>query len=258
MKRPVEGVVKGEADVKKGEADVKDEQAVSEDEETLSARKRREGRHQIEGRREAIITAATELFLAEGLESTTMTRIAEGAGITTVTLYRYFPDRHPIAFEVAARMIDRIATVAGAAARQQGPAHSAHAASGSASERFRRICLAMVDEFDTLRDAYRFIGLFDHLYAGSYPSEELASWYKDRLQAAVEGILAGDRKDTSRQEKDGSAHIRRVTVINSIMSFLEKMSARGELMAAEQDAPLAEQLHAFRGFLERILDDESY
>ena len=54
---------------------------------------RTEGRLQIEDRRERIIEAAARLFLTDGLESSSTTRIAEWAGITPVTLYRYFPDR---------------------------------------------------------------------------------------------------------------------------------------------------------------------
>jgi len=210
---------------------------------SASARKRREGRHQLDERREAIIGHAQELFLSEGLETASMTRIAEHAGITTVTLYRYFPDRHPIAFEVAARMIDRIAAVA---------AEREHSDSATVAARFRAICLAMVDEFDQLRNAYRYIGLFDHLYAQSYPSQELAAWYKGRLSDAFARFLdAGVARETEQ-----GLHARRITLLNTIMSFLEKMAARGELMAQEQEAPLPAQLRVFRSFVETLTERE--
>ena len=58
----------------------------------------------------------------------------------------------------------------------------------------------MVDEFETLRDAYRYIGRFEHLYAGSYPSEELTAWYKRRLQA-VESFLGTYTGEPHRQDR---------------------------------------------------------
>ena len=77
-----------------------------------SERYRRERAHQVEERRDAIIVAATEMFLEKGLEHTSMLDIANQANISKVTLYRYFPNRDPIAFEVAVRMLKTIMTTA--------------------------------------------------------------------------------------------------------------------------------------------------
>jgi TetR/AcrR family transcriptional repressor of mexJK operon len=42
---------------------------------------------------EAIILASWELFLAQGVEGTTMEAIAESAGVSKATLYKLFPDK---------------------------------------------------------------------------------------------------------------------------------------------------------------------
>ena len=196
-----------------------------------SERYQRERAQQVEDRRTAIINAAAELFLEKGLEQTTMLDIATRAQISKVTLYRYFSDRDPLAFEVAVRMLQTIAT---AAAQRVGE--------GVAGMRaIEGICLGMIREFPTLRSAYRYIGMFDHLYGDHYPSDELAASYKQHISALATGSLA----TLSRQSLDEHTYAQVTTLLNTIMSFLEKMAARGELMGKEQELPLQAQLEAF-------------
>jgi hypothetical protein len=38
-----------------------------------------------------------------------------------------------------------------------------------------KIALAMVDQFTLLKDANRYLGMFDHLYGDHYPDENLAA-----------------------------------------------------------------------------------
>jgi TetR/AcrR family transcriptional repressor of mexJK operon len=61
---------------------------------------RREGRYQVEAQREAILEAAERVFLEKGLERAQMVDIAAQAGITKVTLYRYFANLDAVALEV--------------------------------------------------------------------------------------------------------------------------------------------------------------
>jgi len=49
-----------------------------------------------EGKREAILAAATTLILKHGLRGTSMEAIARAAGIAKPTLYAYFPDKAAI------------------------------------------------------------------------------------------------------------------------------------------------------------------
>lgn len=48
------------------------------------------------GARERLVVAAVELFSEQGYDSTTVTQIAERAGVTKSTLFRYFPDKREI------------------------------------------------------------------------------------------------------------------------------------------------------------------
>ena len=204
-----------------------------------SARKRKIGRHQVDERRESILIEAERLFLIQGLEQTSMIDIAQSAGISKVTLYRYFSDKNPITFEIAARMLNRITTRCGV------PDETVND-----SERIKACLLNMIRCFDELRDAYRYIGLFDHLYASSYPSQELADWYKAQVERAGRQLFAG--------ELDIAPETRRsvVTLVNVIMSFLEKMAARGELMGDEQGTALGDQLTIFERFVTKLIEEK--
>ncbi|GAB2528290.1 TetR family transcriptional regulator [Paramicrobacterium agarici] len=48
--------------------------------------------------RERLIVAAVELFAENGYESTTVIEIAERAGLTKSTFFRYFPDKREVLF----------------------------------------------------------------------------------------------------------------------------------------------------------------
>ena len=196
---------------------------------------RRQGRNQVSDRRITILDAAQKLFLENGLENVGMSDIAEAAGITRVSLYRYFPDRDPIVFEIAARMINRLAFAAGS----QEPGRPVTE---------REFMLAMIDQFDNLRIVYRYLGMFDHLYGDHYPNETLADWFREQVFSVIPS-----RDELKREEfKEERAQV--AVLFNTIMSFLEKMAGRGELMEREQGVSVAEQLKIFRKVILVYLD----
>ncbi len=219
-----------------------------------SARRRRDGRHQVDERRERILESAQTLFLRDGLEQTSMRSIADAAGIAPVTLYRYFADRHPIAIEIAARMVKRICDTSSRTASEGVETGRSAGRKSREREVFCRYALAMVDKYRDLRDAYRYIGLFDHLYARSYPSQELAKLYRRRLREAVAAMPVLDLELAPPEiELDRE---RMVTLTNVIMSYMEKMSARGVLMGREQRVSFRTQMRHFRDYVESVLASE--
>jgi AcrR family transcriptional regulator len=48
------------------------------------------------GARERLVVAAVDLFTEQGYDATTVTQIAERAGVTKSTFFRYFPDKREI------------------------------------------------------------------------------------------------------------------------------------------------------------------
>ena len=59
----------------------------------------RPGRPRSEARRAAILAAAGELMLAGGLPAATMEAIAERAGVSKATIYKWWPSRSAVALE---------------------------------------------------------------------------------------------------------------------------------------------------------------
>lgn len=197
---------------------------------------RQAGRNQVNKRRVKILNTAEKLFLEKGLENVTLSEIAAEAGITRVSLYRYFSDRDPIAFEIAARMLKKISLTAG------------HPETSAKHHSERDLMLAMIDHFNELRDAYRYIGMFNHLYGDHYPNQTLADWYKEEVYSFVPS-----RNELKRPElKEERAQV--IVLLNAIASFMEMMASRGDLMAAEQSLPVKEQIRIFRTIIQEYLD----
>jgi len=203
---------------------------------SLYKQNRINGIHQVDEQRDAILDAGESLFLRKGLENTTMGDIADETGIHRATLYRYYPDRDPIAFEIAVRMLKKISVTAGYLESSNQPIPE------------REFMLAMIDHFDELRDAYRYLGMFNHLYGDRYPNETLADWFKEQAFSVIPS-----RSELQRDELKGERD-QIVVLLNTIMSFLEKMAGRGDLMASEQGVSVIEQLKIFKDMIEVYLD----
>jgi AcrR family transcriptional regulator len=60
---------------------------------------RRRGRPRSERAREAILAAAAELLLAKGIESVSMDEVAERAGVSKATIYRWWPSKQTLALD---------------------------------------------------------------------------------------------------------------------------------------------------------------
>ena len=48
------------------------------------------------GARERLVLAAVDLFTEQGYDATTVAQIAERAGVTRSTFFRYFPDKRDV------------------------------------------------------------------------------------------------------------------------------------------------------------------
>jgi AcrR family transcriptional regulator len=211
--------------------------AALEDTHSLSEQNRQQGVHQVEERRESILNAAQRLFLARGLEIVSMVDIAEAAGITKVTLYRYFPSKDPIAFDIAVRMLKKVAA---SSQKFDGELTLAN---------IKRLCQSLVSNFYRTRDAYRYLGMFEHIYAENYPSEELAQFFKQSIfLLEFNHVTYKDLSETFPQAQQV------MMLINTIMAFLQKMALRGELLEMEQELPMDDQLRMFRDMIGMYFD----
>ena len=127
-----------------------------------SEAKRQQGKHQVDEQRTSILEAAETLFLQSGLEKTTMVEIAAAAGITKVTLYRYFPNRDMIALEIQVRMMDEIAALVDPGLVESGQVDlnlNASTDPATALRSVKTLAQSMIRNFAALRDAYRYMGM---------------------------------------------------------------------------------------------------
>ncbi len=226
------------------------------------ANSRQNGRHQVDQQRTSILDAAEKLFLQNGLEKTRMIDIAAQAGITKMSLYRYFPNRDVIALEIHARMMNRITLQVDAGS----PAGEPVGQPGISLEMARRLARSMIRNFAALRDAYRYMGMFDSLYLDNPPNPALVQWTKDQLQSLSWNGGAGQAgsldqaappppalKELSREGIQGD---RILMAISTVIWFLEKLALRGELTWSDQAVPLEEHLQSFEemilGYLNQL------
>jgi AcrR family transcriptional regulator len=68
--------------------------------------RKRRGRPRSERARKAVLDAAAELLLARGLEAVTMDAVAERAGVSKATIYRWWPTKQTLALDALYREWD--------------------------------------------------------------------------------------------------------------------------------------------------------
>ena len=104
--------------------------------------------------------------------------------------------------------------------------------------------------FDELEDIYRFIGMFDHLYARQHPPEDVSIWFSDRINRLYVGQFNMIMGEIYQQEMYEKA----VTIGNTIASFMQKMAARGELLGEDQEVSMYIQIEHFEEIITHYID----
>ena len=71
----------------------------------------RDETNDIRDKRQAILTAARELFASQGYEETTIAEIARAAGVAVGTVYLYFQNKHDVLVDVCLALKAEVAQV---------------------------------------------------------------------------------------------------------------------------------------------------
>jgi AcrR family transcriptional regulator len=183
------------------------------------------------------------LFLQDGLANTNMVDIAARAGITKVTLYRYFPNRDAIALQIQARTMQRIASLVDLEDQE------------ITLESVRELARSMIRNYRSLRDAYRYMGMFDQLYLDHPPDVALTRWTKDQL---ISFHWSGASPAEIARECPQGDHL--IMIMSTVIWFLEKLALRGELTWSDQAVPLEEHLASFEemitGYIDRLMNED--
>ncbi len=179
--------------------------------------------------------AAEKLFLENGLENTSMIDIARRAAITKATLYRYFQNRDEIAVQIQLRMMRKIDAVL----PEETLPHTL--------EGHRRRAQATIRSFVQLRDAYRYIGMFDQVYLDHASESALSRWTKAQLISDGFGEQGADTPAPADWEGLG-------VILSTIIWFLEKLALRGELTWSDPSVPLEKHLQFFEEMIMHSFD----
>lgn len=173
-------------------------------------------------RREYILQTAKRLFLERDWNEITIGLIATEAGISRVTLYKYFNSMQDIIFELQVRCLREIAS----------HMHRTGQAGSTGAEKLSRMMKGLVDVFRDGKEQIRFVAMFDHHYRFAFPSEEFRLNYKAALQDVFidfrDVIREGMRDGTLRGEFDPDLLSEMFT--HSLLSLLQRMAVRGHLI----------------------------
>lgn len=183
---------------------------------------RQNGATQIDLQRTNILDAAEHLFLHKGLEQTTISDIVAQARITRVTLYRYFANRDEVALAVYPRMLAKLGALLDTTDTPL------------AVENANKLARAMIRNFSTLREVYRFFGVFDALYLDHRPDTDVNQWTRAQL---------ADAPWLQRNWTTDPAAQRAIVLLSSVIWFLEKVALRDDGTGSVQGIPVAEHLH---------------
>lgn len=96
-----------------------------------------------------IIDAAQSLFVAEGYQSVSMRKIAAQAGMGTMTLYKYFPNKNAILHHLWAEFFDELFALVKADIEKQS----------GAKNQLKQVCMTYLNYWVEHKDRFRIVFL---------------------------------------------------------------------------------------------------
>ncbi|MCP4130841.1 MAG: TetR/AcrR family transcriptional regulator [bacterium] len=175
----------------------------------------------------AIIDAAVEVFINSGLEKATMGDIADRAGITRRTLYRYYASKEVLALAVEIQVFQKIITVVKSLNKTT---------SGNGFEKLKQFFDNYIGLIDSFKKEIRFTGEFDNYFTGGYPDKEFSNKLKNLLKPAETLVVAIIKEGISdgSVKRDLDAVLTYYVLSNAYLSIAQRIVIRGKLMKKEQ------------------------
>lgn len=174
-------------------------------------------------KKERIIQEAHVLLVSRGLKEVSMGEIAEASGCTRRTLYRYFPSKDELIFEVLIRILEEWNRV-------QDKLFSM--LSGSGSEQLESYLKELVAYMAERMDMMRFLGAFD-FYFQDQSDVQCSHEVKERFNQASHGghrfvyeLVQLGISDGS-ISYDGDFEVLVSTISQVLWSFGQRIALRG-------------------------------
>lgn len=200
-----------------------------------TASKRQNGIHQLDEQRDRILDTAEKLFLLNGIDKTRMIDIATEAGITKMTLYRYFPDLDAIAFQIHGRMSQKIISTTVLDPKDLE----------ITLENAKKTSQRLIHNFHELRDAYRYLGMFDSIYLDRFTDADVPHQTIDKLNL-LSPISPASLDSAISSSPDG---VRFNMIISAVNWFLQKSAMRDDMNWHNDQVPLDTHLAVFEDMI---------
>lgn len=188
----------------------------------------------MEERKKEVKDTAKKLFLEKGLNNVTMNDIMNEAGLSKATMYRYYDNIHPIAFEVEYEMLQEIFS----------DLNIIDITNHNGGEVIKEILLTMADRFIYHIKAYRYISMFDFLYSDQYPNDNLSQEYNKVIQSIIDANMSGERVKEQFDEA--------LIYVSVIFAYLQKLAHRKEIID-KGEIDVIERLNIVRRMIHKLL-----
>lgn len=177
--------------------------------------------------RQEILEAGKKLCLDQGVADVDMKEIAAAAHVSRATLYRYFPSKKLLVYEILRRLAGEAAFECEAESRSF---------SGNGYEKFSRFIAQIVSTHYRFPILYRFMGMVDFYYGAQDSPDELVQLYHEVFQ----GLLVGDTPHLYLEEGQRDGSVRRdIDPRTCSASMLAALVSLNEQVAATREATRA-------------------
>jgi len=210
--------------------------------------------YQVDETREKIIEEAEKLFLEKGIFETRMKDIAERAGLSRNSLYRYYRDKSDLAVTIIENIFSRFESLMGDSFEKLLSDSSL-----SGLEKLRESIRILWVNGENSPDG-KLIAEFDAYYSGSRLTEEMKEKfirldnprYTKRLIALID---EGKRDGSIRPELD--SHLTFVTVLNGVRALSQRITLRGDVLVETAEGEIAKMPGSHLDLLMEGLRDRS-
>lgn len=177
--------------------------------------------------RAEILAAGMRLCLERGVADVDMKEIAAAARVSRATLYRYFPSKKLLVYEILRWQAE---------ANAEGYHAARQSFAGNGIEKFSQFVAQLVDAYRAFPDMFRFMGMVDFYYCSKDSSEDLIELYQDVFYSLLVEetpqvyLEEGQRDGSVRADIDPRVYT--ATVIAALVSLAEQITANKETTQA--------------------------
>jgi len=177
--------------------------------------------------RAEILASGMRLCLEKGVADVDMKEIAAAARVSRATLYRYFPSKKLLVYEILRWQAESNA---------EGYHAARQSFAGNGFEKFSQFVAQLVDAYRAFPDMFRFMGMVDFYYCSKDSSADLIELYQDVFYSLLVEetpqvyLEEGQRDGSVRADIDPRVYT--ATVIAALVSLAEQITANKETTQA--------------------------